>query len=328
MGNWLWTGFSTKNDTFLVALIYGSVFNAIVFYFNALYCFRFFSKSKWKYWLLGFVTILTATIIESYIDLQYATASGVGWTYFKSIGLDEKFDQYYNFLMYFDFFTASLGIHTIFWFASFAYLFPITLYRNIKLEKKRLEAELKYLKAQIEPHTLFNGINTVYHLIDEDVEQAKGFLLGFSNILRYQVYECKEEKITLGKEIKFLEDVFQLWQFRLGEDAQINWEFNDHFSDLPIAPLVFYPFVENAFKYLSSYNEADNNVLDATIKVQENTIQFTIKNTFERFNQTGHSGLGLENVKERLKLLYPSKHKLDIQEIDNTFEVNLTLELI
>lgn len=326
-GDWQWVCFSTQTNTYLVPFLYSSVFSAFLFYLNALYFFQHFKKSKVKYWLLSILIIAIATLIESYIDIEYADYKGVAWTYYDAIVIDDLFDKYYKVLVFMDLFITGLGINFLFWLASFSYLFPKEMFQNIKLEKERLQAELKYLKAQIEPHTLFNGINTVYHLMDENVDQAKSFLLGFSNILRYQVYECKEDKILFSKEISFLDDVFQLWQFRVGEDAQIEWDFEEITQPLFISPLIFYPLVENAFKYLSTHDESSHNQLHASIKQKGFRIAFIISNTYIPNARNEKIGVGLNNVKERLRLLYPKRHRLTIDDQNKTYTIQLTIDL-
>ncbi|MGB0524843.1 MAG: sensor histidine kinase, partial [Flammeovirgaceae bacterium] len=164
-------------------------------------------------------------------------------------------------------------------------------------------------------------------LMDEDIDQAKSFLLGFSNILRYQVYECKEEKIRLSKEFDFLEDVFQLWKYRLGDDASIQWQFENETQELYIAPLIFYPFVENAFKYLSNDDDSAQNQVHATIQAKGQQVDFVLTNTYISLEHTNKSGIGLLNVQERLQLIYPMKHELSIKKTARHYTIQLTLKL-
>lgn len=198
-------------------------------------------------------------------------------------------------------------------------------------------AELDFLKAQINPHFLFNGINSIYHLIGTNDDAARKVLLQFSDLLRYQLYDCKEPLIQLKKELTYIENYILLEEVRKGEDAVIirNLPTQDQMQSMngqKIAPLLFTPFLENAFKHLSLYSKKEENQVQIDIKILDKELSFSIKNTIDpaikNIENHNSSGIGLENVKRRLAILYPNQHLLNITETQDIFSVDLKIQMI
>ncbi len=201
--------------------------------------------------------------------------------------------------------------------------------RLAEVARERAEAELNFLKSQINPHFLFNSLNSVYFLIDKSNTEARNALHKFSDMLRYQLYELKGEKISIEKEISYLEDYISLQQLRR-DNCAIRFVVDPHMKGIFIEPLLLIPFVENSFKHLSHYGKEKVNVLNIDLGKKQGSMYFNIRNTTEIKTAdlpTPTGGIGLVNVKRRLELLYPRKHELQIREENGWFDVMLTLQM-
>ncbi|MFD1615149.1 sensor histidine kinase [Gelatiniphilus marinus] len=341
--NWVWQGFKVEEGTMLIPSIYGSFFNAIIVYFNALYLYPKKRKSIGLYGVLAIITILIISFSESFIDYYYSQSIGLLDFHFEEIRKDlSNEDLNFNleiglpFLTIMNFAFNNVLVHVLFWILSFAYILPIQNSKNRffreQLEREKLQAEVNFLKAQINPHSLFNGINSIYHLIDKDKEKAKDVLVRFSELLRYQVYECSSERISLTRELLFLENYFNLEKIRKEDNVIIEFNYNLHEAEgLEIAPILFIPFIENAFKYVSNFQHKKDNYIKCDINVVDSILKFTIANSIdnlpEEYINLKNSGIGLKNTKERLKLIYPEHHKLEIKKEKNVFSIQLTIDL-
>lgn len=186
------------------------------------------------------------------------------------------------------------------------------------------EQELQFLRSQINPHSLFNSLNTIYFLIHKENHLARETLLRFSDLLRYQLYECNTEKIDIAKEIAYLENYIALQRLRHDKQYDIQFEHSPDVKDFDIAPLLLMPFVENAFKHIS--HQAANSV-HIQMARENGQFTFTVENTCEPRPQRTTGGIGLSNVKRRLELLYNGKHALQIVPGADQFAVTLTLQV-
>lgn len=196
------------------------------------------------------------------------------------------------------------------------------------IEKEKAKNELDFLKAQFNPHFLFNSINSIYGHIDKKNPVARKMLLTFSEMLRYQLYECNVEKISIEKEITYLKNYVALQQARKEESLIVKLDINENIKGITLAPLLYIAFVENAFKYVSNSDTRDNRV-EILFTRYGNELHFRAFNTKEANIRTeiGQGGIGISNVKRRLELLYPAKHDLKINNTDDTYEVILNLQL-
>lgn len=197
--------------------------------------------------------------------------------------------------------------------------------QNQQLKQEKIETELKYLKAQINPHFLFNALNNIYHQIDEQPQQSKKMVEQFSDLLRYQLYDCNQAFVSLDKEIQYLKDFIQIEKARKSDDLKLSFHCHIPHSDALIAPFLLQPLVENAFKYIS----LENPYIDIKLHLEQGQFHFNIQNNTSALNSpiTNSSGIGLKNVQKRLQLLYPDHHQLQIFAEANTFEVILSLTL-
>ncbi len=199
---------------------------------------------------------------------------------------------------------------------------------NRQLEKERIEYELNFLKAQMNPHFMFNALNSIYFLMDKNIDQAKNVLLKFSSLLRYQLYDCSTEKCDLRNEIDFLSDYVALEKIRSCENVTVEFNKPDINKLYFISPLMLIPFVENAFKYVSRH-AGSSNFISINCSVLEDTwLLFTVENSFVKSTEALNSnGLGIMNVKRRLEILYPDLHTIEIKENGSIFKVNLKIRL-
>lgn len=193
--------------------------------------------------------------------------------------------------------------------------------------KEKAEAELNFLKSQINPHFVFNSLNSVYFLINKDNLEAREALHKFSEMLRYQLYEMNEEKVPIEKEVRYLKDYMDLQQLRKDEKYAVQFHCSNDVKGFYIEPLLLIPLVENAFKHISHHNDKTNFV-KVDMNRENGSFLFDINNSKENLPTTElHGGIGLQNVKRRLELLYPGRHELRIQETGDNFSVHLNLRL-
>ncbi len=193
-----------------------------------------------------------------------------------------------------------------------------------ELEKEKLNSELAFLKNQISPHFFFNTLNNIYSLIGIDQHEAQASVHKLSKLMRYLLYESELGESTLADELNFTNHYIDLMKLRLSNKVNLSVSIPDDAAPLSIPPLLFVPFIENAFKHGVSYREPS--FISISMRVEGTQITFQAKNSLGSANQPKdeqHSGIGLENVKKRLNLLFPDAHQLNIQQTADEFTVNL-----
>lgn len=194
-----------------------------------------------------------------------------------------------------------------------------------ELKVEKLNAELKFLKSQINPHFLFNCLNTIYSLAHKQSAQTEHAILKLSTIMRYMIYESNEARVLLSQELKYLHDYIEIQRLRLPKDIEINYQLNGEADTLQIEPMLLVPFVENAFKHGISYTE--DSFIDIDIATTEDMIRLTVKNSHFKERVAERGGIGLDNVLKRLELLYENEHEINIRETENQFIVDLKIVL-
>lgn len=194
-----------------------------------------------------------------------------------------------------------------------------------ELKVEKLNAELKFLKSQINPHFLFNCLNTIYSLAHKQSTQTEHAILKLSTIMRYMIYESNEAKVLLSQELKYLHDYIEIQKLRLPKDIEITYQLNGSADGLQIEPMLLVPFVENAFKHGISYTE--DSFIDIDIATTEDMIRLTVKNSHFKERVAERGGIGLDNVLKRLELLYENEHEINIRETENQFIVDLKIVL-
>ena len=200
--------------------------------------------------------------------------------------------------------------------------------RMAETAKEKAEAELSFLKSQINPHFVFNSLNAIYFLIQKENNDARRALHKFSDMLRYQLYEVKDDAIPIEKEVQYLRDYVDLQLIRKDEKYTVQFSCAPDAGGFSIEPLLLLPFVENAFKHISHSADRPNFVKLDMFLVGRNFV-FRISNSTEEQPATEQpGGIGLANVRRRLDLLYPGKHELKINDSENLFTVQLNLQVL
>lgn len=205
-----------------------------------------------------------------------------------------------------------------------------------ELEKQTLQSELEYLKYQINPHFFMNTLNNIHALIDMDAEKAKETVLDLSKMMRYVLYDTEQSKLPLEKEIQFLTNYIDLMKLRYTDQVDIRIDFPKDIPNVQVPPLLFISFLENAFKHGVSYRQ--KSYISLSIEVVNNTLECKIENSKSNGNSNGNgngngnqasqdSGIGLENVKKRLRLLYNDDYTLNIQDEKDSFKVLLIIPI-
>lgn len=224
--------------------------------------------------------------------------------------------------------------YVVVFLCSISSLVYTTMYNNIqaqlkyeRLEKEKAAVELDFLKAQINPHYIFNSLNTIYGYVDKANTEARAVLLKFGDVLRYQLYECDTERVSIEQEIEHIKQYMSLQSLRKGKALQVDINVDSNVSGFDIAPMMLTPFIENAFKYVSSHAQ-QRNILKVALRKTDNVFNFYCYNTISS-NSTpskiNDGGIGIENVKRRLDILYPDQYRLDINDNTDSFEVTLKI---
>ncbi len=199
------------------------------------------------------------------------------------------------------------------------------------LESRQLKAELDSLKAQVNPHFLFNSLNNIYSHSLLESPQTPELILKLSGLLNYIIYECQDEQVPLEKEMEFLTNYIALEKVRIDESVQVDLRIEISDTTMMIAPLLFVPLIENAFKYGVNIS-SDKPSIDVEFKQEFSELRFKCTNLRDNFEDAAKSvvsvgGIGLENVRKRLDLIYPGKHSFEIMDDGHQFSVEMVIKL-
>ncbi|NQX97316.1 MAG: histidine kinase [Flavobacteriales bacterium] len=310
-----WNGFTTISGSLGYAYTYGLIFNAILFYTQVFLLFPkiYAHNRKVIFYVFSIFLIFAISFIETYFD-------------YILYGIYKINDE-----PLFGSFTTNFTFHILYSIAGFYYILKFEYIKSEKIKQKLLEerykTELKYLKAQLNPHFLFNGINSVYHLIGKNNALAKDTLLQFSGLLRYQLYESGTHNF-LEKELDYMSQYIKIEETRRGSDIQLQYDIEFENPTKKIAPLLLIPFIENAFKHCSSHTDDYMNIISIKIIEIGGKLTLNITNSFDNLiSENPVGGIGLNNVKRRLSLLYPDKYNLEIRREKTNFIVDLIINL-
>lgn len=292
------------------------VFYMGIVYFNLLYLIpEYLSKKKiFRYLILLLLSLVIATPIRTF--LLYIKFRN--YPELQMEVLESQFEQYIFSLII-------VSASTILKIVS-DWLRQQREMRDLRTQT--MQSELSFLRSQINPHFLFNTLNSLYALSLKKDDKAPDIVLQLSDMMRYMLYESNEEKVPIEKEIGYMKNYLELEKLRHGPNVKIEFALGGDFSDLKIRPLLFLPFIENCFKH-GVNKSLDLSYVIMKLEADDSKIEFSIKNNKPAddlktdFDEVG--GIGLQNIRRRLKLLYPGRHHLEIRETDEEFIVNLTL---
>ena len=304
-------------------LLYSFLVNAILFYSYAYYWFpRYLVKPTiGLFWSVNLVYLLFGTLAKSLLDGVYSGLMGEaiikggaplslgGWILLNLMG------------------TALVLLVVN------AFCFIQDWWQNRRarkqLENEKLKMELAALKHQINPHFLFNILNGLYALaLKNDDDPTANGIHKLSEMMRYVLYESNDEKVRLEQEISYIQNYIDLQRLRVSKQVSIHFEIKGEIEGLQIAPMLFIPFIENAFKFgISTVQPTDIHI---RFHVQEGILDFSVQNHIHQvqvLDHAGYKGIGLDNVRKRLQLLYPDRYQLRFEEEESQFKVKLRLEL-
>jgi two-component system LytT family sensor kinase len=309
--------YSTEQIAFQVTFVKVCALAAAVYITN----YFLIPRLLYKKWYVGFSAAFIALIIVSGVVKIFLISRVMHDPAMLTLSGNLKSRFYENVIS--DFFLIMAG-------AAFKLIVDYTKMqqRLAEVGKEKAETELNFLKSQINPHFLFNSLNSVYFLIDKNNADARQALHTFSDMLRYQLYEANGEKIPIEKEISYLQDYVHLQQLRKDENYIVQFNCSPEVKNFSIEPLLLIPFVENAFKHIS--HKADRiNFVRLDLNRSNGYFEFAVENSQEKGIHTTeqHGGIGMNNVKRRLELLYHDVHKLDVTDEANTFKINLKLKI-
>ncbi len=199
--------------------------------------------------------------------------------------------------------------------------------RNQILAEQKVQAELKYLKNQMQPHFLFNTLNNIYGMVLSNDKSAADYIVKLSELLSYMLYDSDTKTIELSKEIEMLDSFIELERLRYHRKLDFSYSKGKLTPYLKIAPLLLIPFVENAFKHGPAKEEGAS-LITINVDTQNSILYFSVENSYSHQDNDPsiQSGIGLENIKKRLDILYPDRHTLNIEK-DTTFKISLMIEL-
>ena len=304
----------------LLVFIASTLFIMISFYVFYLFVVpKFLEKRKYYQFLLVTIVLLNLLTFAGYSLLILIRASFV-----------HNFNNFYGIYrpsMHF----SGMAVMTL--AATFGSFFKVlinwlnTVNQKEILEKQKAESELALLKSKINPHFLFNTLNNIDVLIYEDPDRASQALLKLSDIMRYMSYETISEFVNLSNEIAYISNLVALYKLRISNPELIKLKISENYGDLKIAPMLFIPFIENAFKYATFKGEKAG--FEISFEIAKRKVNFTIENYYdssEKEKPPIQGGTGLSNVKQRLEHIYPKKHNLEIIDSDGVFKVNLIID--
>ena len=314
---------------YAIKFLFYIIFQAIGVYFNLYFLIpRFLETGRYvQYICLVILTIActAALIVPGY----YVSSTLSGRSVMDLYGIDQGSFWYF---LQINTLPSSAASMTLAMSVKLTKNWIQTRQRERLLEKEKLETELKFLKSQFNPHFLFNTINSIFVLIHKNPDMASESLAKFSDLLRYQLYECNEHQIPLNQELNYLENFIDLEKLRYDQDIKLTIQINQPRSgSFAIAPFVLIPFIENAFKHVSRVRHKLN-WIKIHLHAENDLLIFEVSNSFSNEHSSSgelneHSGIGLKMVQRRLDLIYPGRHELTTRRNDEQYCVELRLHL-
>lgn len=278
---------------------------------------------KKKKWWWNILAVIILIVLFSWINQEFFD----DWS--KHLLPDYFLISYFGWWEIVIFFVVYIGITSLLKLSKSWFTVNDLQRKLLETEKEKVDMELSALKSQINPHFFFNTLNSIYSMSLEKDERLPSTVLQLSDMMRYFLYESREDFVPLDKEIKVLQDYISLQKIRSTENLDLETAINEVSGRHKIAPFLLITFVENAFKH-GAKGSTGGAFIRIALQVDAAVLNFKIENNkgwVDEVESGSHKGLGLENVKRRLELLYPSKHELKITDNVDRFIVNLHLQL-
>ncbi|MGM5470216.1 sensor histidine kinase [Flavobacteriaceae bacterium LMO-SS05] len=278
---------------------------------------HFLKKERYLFYALTFIgnilifTQLNIWFFEHFIDYIFP---------------DYYFISYHSNITLFTIFTVFLIITTMINFSMDWFYFNSQENRELKIRNQQIQTQLSSLRSQINPHFLFNSLNVIYALAIENNAETKDAIVQLSDILRYIIYDSNTKHVTLKEEVKLLKNYIEFQHFRHQQNDNITFNCSIADENYPIYPMLLLPLVENSFKY-GIKGDISNTFIRMDLKQEKNEFLFDIENNYSemKLDTNGQSGLGLENIRKNLEIVYPNKHEFNITKNKDTFKVSLKL---
>ena len=299
----------------IISATYNTITFAVMYYLTVLYLFpTYYDKGK-KYFIVSSLIIIILGTVFTLINMDVLPE-------IKNISHTKPPIQFhfarYIMSMAFTFFVGT----------SISLMERTTKMRETEkvLMEEKLETEMKLLKAQINPHFIFNALNNIYSLSYMQSQKAPESVLKLSEMLRYVFYDCSKDRVPLSAELNYIENFNAFQQMKSEYEQNIELKMEKELGHIEIAPMLFIPFLENAYKY-SRIEENEDAYVKILISSDNGKVQLSIKNSISQNVKSSHgSGIGIKNVKHRLDIIYPGKHELIINEQSEFFSVDLIIE--
>ncbi|HEX2967743.1 MAG TPA: sensor histidine kinase [Bacteroidales bacterium] len=302
----------------LVSYVIAFLYLVVVFYlFYLLIVPKFLKKKKLTGFLMSSLIVILIMPFFGYtlLYLSRAVFNRTFKGFYEGYSLKTHMSAFYPLLTSAVF--GSLFSVIINWFK--------TIEQNSEILRQKLSIELDLLKSKLNPHFLFNTLNNIDSLIRHDPEEASSALVKLSGMMRYLTYETTGDKVSISKETDYIRNFIDLQKIRIREAEKISFSFKGDTNTM-IAPALFIPLVENAFKYGCNGNSKP--CIEISIISENNRIDFNISNTYtNNLRNSDAAGYGLANLRKRLELIYPGKHLLEISDKDYLYNARLIIEL-
>lgn len=300
---------------------FGNIFNTIAITYpldiiTFITFYFYFAPRLYKKNHLGFYIFLIICYIHAYSFVWSFVYYKIGVTDINQLKL---------------FYFSSIGHSLLYAFYGIVFRFAIDWFENREkrkeLEEQNIRTELALMRSQVNPHFLFNTLNNINSFATKNSEKTSFAIIKLSEIMRYMLYEAKEDKVFIEKEIKHIENYLALQKLRYKSNDFVKFDCKCKNRSILVPPMLFIPFIENAFKHGKKGEKSEINI---KLLVDQEIVQFECSNSIRDLNETEieeFSGFGIENIKRRLKLLFPDKHQLIIDITNNIYKVDLTISV-
>jgi len=317
--------FNTSNKIEKIDIIYTAIFHVSLIlgvYLNLLVLIPLFlKKNHYLLYLFCLAALIAGTAGFNILTFNKLIDYILPGYYFIS---------YYEFNDILIFVIVYVGLTTLLKLSKSWFLLMEADRKLMRAEKEKISNELVALRSQINPHFLFNSLNSIYSLALHQSVKTPAVILKISDLMRYMLYEANEDKVPLTNELNFINNYFELQKLRSDEKTEISLNITGEAGNLMIAPLLFLPFIENSFKH-GVKGDPEAGFTRISINIGDEDIQLNVinnKGKIDKIENDESQGIGLQNARRRLELLYPQNHILSVNDMNDSFEVKLKVVLL